>query len=138
MAAALLQRELEGEPGIRVRSFGNLPRAGAPSPPNALKAAKSWDVDLKAHRSQYLSAEAVQSANLIVIFDETNHNWIENRYPSVLAPIVMLGSFLSSPASNPTIADPDGCDITRFERTYGAIADAIGSMAQQIRDARNG
>jgi protein-tyrosine-phosphatase len=138
MAAALLQRELEGEPGIRVRSFGNLPRAGAPSPPNAVKAAQSWDVDLKGHRSQHLALHAVQRANLIVTFDETNRDWIERRYPSVLAPIVMLGSFLSSPASDPIIADPDGRDITRFERTYGAIADAIGGMAQQIRDARNG
>jgi protein-tyrosine phosphatase len=138
MAAALLQRELEGEPGIRVHSFGNLPRAGAPSPPNAVKAAQSWDVDLRGHRSQHLVLQAVQRANLIVTFDETNRDWIERRYPSVLAPIVMLGSFLSSPASDPIIADPDGRGITRFERTYGAIADAIGGMAQQIRDARNG
>ncbi len=138
MAAALLQRELEDEPSIRVRSFGNLPRQGAPSPPNAVQAAKSWGIDLHRHRSQHFSLEAVQRANLIVTFDETNRDWIKRRYPSLLAPIVMLGSFLSSPAIDPIIADPDGCDIMRFERTYGAIADAIGSMAQQIRDARNG
>jgi protein-tyrosine-phosphatase/predicted ATP-grasp superfamily ATP-dependent carboligase len=138
IAAALLQRELEGETGIRVRSYGNLPRAGAPSPLNAIKAAEGWDVDLKDHRSKHFSLEAVRSAHLIVTFDGTNRNWIERRYPSAAAPIVRLGSFLSSPASDPIIADPDGCDLTQFERTYGGIADAIGGMAQQIRDARNG
>ena len=138
VASALLQRELEGEPRIRVSSFGNLPRLGVPSPPNAVAAAKSWDIDLTMHRSQHLSRDAVQSANLIIIFDETNREWIENRYPSVAAPIVTLGSFLSSPETDPIIADPDGRDVTDFERTYGAISDAIGSVAQNIRDARDG
>jgi hypothetical protein len=49
----------------------------------------------------------------------------------------MLGSFLSSSQADPMIADPDGSDVTRFERIYGAIADAVGGMAQQIRDARS-
>ena len=51
--------------------------------------------------------------------------------------MVMLGSFLSSTQVEPVIADPDGCKVTRFERVYGAIADAIGGMAQQIRKAAN-
>ena len=137
MAAALLRRELERQPEIHIRSFGNLPREGAPSPPNAVKAAENWDIDLRDHRSQYLSLEAVRRANLIITFDDTNGTWVKGRYPSLLAPLVMLGSFLSSPACDPIIADPDGCEVTRFERTYGGIADAVGSMAQQIRDARN-
>jgi len=30
-----------------------------------------------------------------------------------------------------------GSEVARFERTYGAIADAVGGLAQQIREARN-
>jgi protein-tyrosine-phosphatase/predicted ATP-grasp superfamily ATP-dependent carboligase len=133
VAAALLERELEGDLQIRVRSFGNLPRAGAESPANAIAAARSWDVDLATHRSRYFSRDAADEASLVVIFDETNRKWIKQRYPLLRTPVVMLGSFLSSARVAPTIADPDGSDITRFERTYGAIADGVGGLAQRIR-----
>ena len=134
VAAALLKREIDDVARIRVRSFGNLPRAGAKSPANAIVAARSWDVDLETHRSQYFSREAAEEASLIVIFDETNCKWIEERYATLKAPVVMLGSFLSSTRANPVIVDPDGSDVTRFERTYSAIADAVGGLAQQIRE----
>lgn len=133
-AAALLEREIDAQTGIRVRSFGNLPRVGASSPPNAIAAARSWDIDLEMHRSRYFSREAAEAASLIVIFDETNQKWIEQRYPALKAPVVMLGSFLSSIRADPIIVDPDGCEVTRFERIYGAIANAVGGMAQQIRE----
>jgi protein-tyrosine-phosphatase/predicted ATP-grasp superfamily ATP-dependent carboligase len=135
VAAALLEREIDSDARIRVRSFGNLPRAGAKSPANAITAARSWDVDLETHRSQHFSREAAEGASLVVVFDETNRKWIEERYPTLIAPVVMLGSFLSSARVGPIIADPDGSDVTRFERIYGAIADAVGGMAQQIRDS---
>jgi protein-tyrosine-phosphatase/predicted ATP-grasp superfamily ATP-dependent carboligase len=134
-AAALLEREIDSDIGIHVRSFGNLPRIGASSPSNAIVAARSWDIDLKAHRSRYFSREAAEAASVVVIFDETNRKWIEQRYPALKAPVVMLGSFLSSTAAEPVIADPDGSDVTQFERTYGAIANAVGGMAQRIREA---
>ena len=137
VAAALFEREIDRDTGIRVRSFGNLPRVGAPSPPNAIVAARSWDVDLKTHRSRHFSREAAQEASLIVVFDETNRKWIEDRYPALKAPVVMLGSFLSSTQAEPIIADPDGSDVTYFERIYAAIANAVGGMAQQIREATN-
>ena len=82
VAAALLEREIEGASGLRVSSFGNLPRTGAASPPNAIAAARSWDVDLKMHRSRHFSQDAAEEASLIVIFDETNRRWIENRHPA--------------------------------------------------------
>ena len=135
VAAALLEREIDGEEGIRVRSFGNLPRAGAESPANAIAAARSWDVDLGTHRSHHFTRKAAEEANVIIIFDETNRRWIEERYPSLKTPVVMLGSFLSSARVDPIIADPDGSDVTRFERIYGAIADAVGGLAQQIRES---
>ena len=137
VAAALLEREIDRGTGIHVRSFGNLPRVGASSPPNAIVAARSWDIDLETHRSRHFSREAAEKASLIVIFDETNRKWIEERYPTLKVPVVMLGSFLSSTRAEPIIADPDGSDVTRFERIYGAIANAVGGMAQQIREATN-
>ena len=137
MAAALLEREIDGDGPIRVRSFGNLPRAGVESPFNAIAAARSWDVDLGTHRSQHFTRKAAEEANVIIIFDETNRRWIEERHPSLKTPVVLLGSFLSSARVDPIIADPDGCDITRFERIYGAIADGVGGLAQQIRKSTN-
>ena len=94
-------------------------------------------IDLGEHRSRYFTRRAAEDANLIVVFDEINRKWIEERYPSLKTPVVMLGSFLSSVRVDPVIADPDGSGVTRFERTYGAIADAVGGLAQQIRERTN-
>ena len=101
VAASLLAREFEGDRSIRVRSFGNLPRVGALSPANAVTAARSWDIDLGEHRSHYFTRRAAEEANLIIVFDEINRKWIEERYPALKTPIVMLGSFLSSARSLP-------------------------------------
>ena len=73
---------------------------------NAIAAARSWDIDLETHCSQHFSREVAEEASLIVIFDETNRKWIEERYPTLKAPVVMLGSFLSSTRAEPIIADP--------------------------------
>jgi len=137
MAAALLEREIAEAIPVRVSSFGNLPRAGAPSPAVAVTAARSWHVELGGHSSRHFTHQAAEKADIVVIFDETNRRWIKERHPSLKAPVIMLGSFLSSVRVDRIIADPDGCDITRFERIYGAIADGVGGLAQQIRESKN-
>lgn len=138
LAAALLERELTAQyDHFEIRSFGNLPRMGAASPANAITAAKSWSINLQPHRSQHFSRDAADTADAIVIFDGVNRRWIRERYPDINAPIVMLGSFASSIHAARIIADPDGSDVMRFERTYGAIMDAVGGLAQRIREACN-
>jgi protein-tyrosine-phosphatase/predicted ATP-grasp superfamily ATP-dependent carboligase len=135
-AAALLIRTLEKMEisKLRVNSYGNIPREGAHSPTTACDAAKSFGVSLLEHRSTYFSRDAAERATIVIVFDETNRRWIQDRYPRLKAPIVMLGSFGSSYHS---IADPDGGDLRCFMATYKIIHDSISGLAAEIRRLRN-
>jgi protein-tyrosine-phosphatase len=130
-AAALLEKVLgqAAMPRFRVRSYGNLPREGITSPANALQAAKSYGIDLARHCSRHFTHEAATKAQLIIVFDEINRRWICERYPTLSAPIVFLGSF--GPHDR-MIADPDGGSRTQFEQTYALIAEATTGLAARI------
>jgi protein-tyrosine-phosphatase len=82
-----------------------------------------------------LSREIAESATVFVIFDEINLMAMRDRYPFISAPIVMLGSFLKTNEFPWRIADPDGGDLATFNRTYAQIAQAVQSLADDIRNA---
>ncbi|AOU98511.1 hypothetical protein BI364_11600 [Acidihalobacter yilgarnensis] len=114
---------------FQVRSYGNLPREGITSPANALQAAKSYGIDLTRHRSRHFTHEAATRAQLIIVFDEINRRWIDERYPTLRVPILFLGSFGTH---DRTIADPDGGTPTQFDQTYRLIAEATTGLAGRI------
>ncbi|MGH6875837.1 MAG: ATP-grasp domain-containing protein [Rhizomicrobium sp.] len=134
-AASLLRKRLRGIPRLRVLSAGNLPRENAASPVAAIDAARGYGVDLRQRRSTHFSAGMAKNAALVVIFDQTNRRWIEERYPSLAARVVMLGSFTQRPSSNPIIRDPDGGDAAQFQQVYSEIEKAVAGLAQTIRRA---
>lgn len=136
-AAELLRRSLfDHARGVEVVGAGLLPRNGARSPHAAVVAAQSHGVDLSAHRSAYLSETEASKATLIVLFDRHNRHHLRARDPLALRRTVMLGSFSEPGFGNGEIADPDGCDLATFERTYDAIATAIAGLATAIERAR--
>jgi protein-tyrosine-phosphatase/predicted ATP-grasp superfamily ATP-dependent carboligase len=138
LAAALLRRALAGKSNsLRVHSSGNLPRAGATSPLNAINAAVAFGIDLRPHRSRHFTRRAAERASVIVVFDDTNRRWIKERYPKLAAPVVMLSSFGPNANSKRTIADPDGRDLAAFKYIYDEIASAVAGLAEVIRESRN-
>ncbi len=133
-AAALERRIASGRPKLRVASAGMLPRNGAVSPPEAVDAAQEAGVNLAAHRSLHLSRELAESANLLVIFDGKNLDWLRNRYPGLATPIVRLGSFGANEGWD--IPDPDGRDAGFFRDTYARIEAAVDGLLLAIQGAR--
>lgn len=136
-AAELLRRSLfEHAREVEVVGAGLLPRSGARSPEAAAIAAESHGIDLTAHHSMYLSEREVKRASLIVLFDRYNWHHLQARHPEALQRTVMLGSFVGTGCHTREIADPDGCDLATFEKTYETIAGAISGLASAIERAR--
>ncbi len=133
-AASLERRTASDRPKLRVASAGMLPRNGAVCPPEAVDAARETGVNLAAHRSLHLSRELAESADVLVIFDEKNLDWLRNRYPSLATPIIRLGSFGEAEALD--IADPDGRDAGVFRDTYARIEAALDGLLRAIQGAR--
>lgn len=66
MAAALFAREVGGRAeSVEAASAGILP-GGDPVPPEVLEVMDTYGIDLSAHRSRTLTAEAVSEADLLV------------------------------------------------------------------------
>src|SRR5262249_44084141 len=63
-------------PAVTATSTGYFPRAGRPCPAEAVTAAREIGVDLNGHRSRVLSAEDVQAADVILVFDEENYRTV--------------------------------------------------------------
>jgi protein-tyrosine-phosphatase len=134
VAARLFQRYVSAEAHrVRAVSAGMLPRMGVPSPAAAIEAARELNVVLTDHHSQHFSRKLAESATAIVVFDETNQTRIMDRYPSLTAPVVMLGSFGDNPHRPVRIADPDGGDVAKFRATYSHVDEAVKGLAKIIR-----
>jgi protein-tyrosine phosphatase len=110
-----------------------LPRNGAVSPPAAIEAALENGINLAPHRSRHLSRELAENADVLVIFDKKNLDWLRNRYPGLATPVIRLGSFADDGALD--IADPDGRDIGVFRDTYARIETAIGGLLEAVYGA---
>jgi len=133
-AAAALERRITSErPALRAASAGMLPRNGAVSPPAAIEAALENGINLAPHRSRHLSRELAENADVLVIFDKKNLDWLRNRYPGLATPVIRLGSFADDGALD--IADPDGRDIGVFRDTYARIETAIGGLLEAVYGA---
>ncbi len=132
-AASLERRTASGRPALRVASAGMLPRNGAVFPPEAVDAALEAGVKLGAHRSLHLSREMAENAGVLVIFDEKNLDWLQNRYPGLATPVIRLGSFGETGALD--IADPEGGDAGTFRDSYARIEAAVEGLLRVVQEA---
>ena len=68
-AAALLRRHLTAIPVV-VDSFGTMEREGDPALPKAIRAARSFGVDLMPHRARSVSPGSLRTSDLVVGFEQ--------------------------------------------------------------------
>ena len=125
---ALLRAGL-GDGTLTIASAGLIPRPGRPTPLLGLEAAAQYGVDLSAHRSVWLSHELVNTASLLVAFDEITRHAVFDRYPRLHPPLILLGDLTGVG----DIHDPIDGGAAQFTRVYEQIATAITEMAALLR-----
>ena len=108
-----------------VASYGVLPRVGRTTPDFGIAAAAAQGIDLRAHRSRYLTEEAAARAALIVVFDEKNRNSVRSLYPGLATPLVKLGEL----SDGEDIPDPDGGERDKFTEVYRKITIGLQVLA---------
>jgi protein-tyrosine-phosphatase len=109
-------------------SAGYYPIANRPSPEAAVAAAARLGVDLTGHRSVLLSKEQALQADVIVVFDKENFDYVI-RELGCRRKVYPLGAFcLTGPL---WIDDPYGESVAHFERTYLRIQEALTAALSQ-------
>jgi len=136
---ARAERAGTGGPGVLSRvvaqSAGMLPRSGRASPAAAIEAAKRFGLDLSAHRSGHLGRDLAEAASLLVVFDGKNLQWLRQRFVELPGPVIYLGSLVDIEQDGVEIDDPDGRDLSTFNRVYAQIERAIDRLVSLMGEA---
>jgi protein-tyrosine-phosphatase/predicted ATP-grasp superfamily ATP-dependent carboligase len=126
-AEALLRSRLGNR--VRVASAGLMPQPGRCAPEFGILAAAAYNVDLRAHRSTWLTREAAESASVVVIFDEINRTGLFDRFPKLRTPVIALGDL----AGFGNITDPINGGVAEFKKVYDQIAVGVAEFASLLR-----
>ena len=135
MAAALLDRDLRPL-GIDVQSAGFI-GFNRPPPAEAVDAAKRHAVNLSDHRSRPVTADAVRTADLIVVMDPSQRRQICERFGRRPRDVVVLGDFDPAPVEARTVRDPVDQRRDVFDQVYERIARCVREFGS-VLDSRAG
>jgi protein-tyrosine-phosphatase/predicted ATP-grasp superfamily ATP-dependent carboligase len=127
-AATALRIRMPDERLVQISSAGMMPRPGRQTPELGREAAARNGIDLRAHRSSWMSREAGEGASLIVVFDEVNATALADRYPDLATPAVKLGELIAIG----DIYDPVDGDAAVFDMTFAAIGRGIQALARLL------
>jgi protein-tyrosine-phosphatase len=121
--AEAIAAQLLGD-GRQVSSAGFL-QPGRRPPADAVAAAAAWHVDLTAHRSRAVSAEAVGQSDAIFVFDQQNYTSMVTRFPEAADRLHLLGALDAGGAL--FVPDPWSRGPDVYAATYRRIAEALSA-----------
>ena len=109
---------------ISILSAGVFAIDGHSASINALKALKSVDIDLSAHKSQGLTQEMVDSIDFIFCMTKAHKQIIENDFNVEHTCIQLMGKYLKT-AHDIDIPDPYCQDLSTYKVCRDKIVEAI-------------
>ncbi len=135
--AARLLRKLVGPDNgmVTVASAGTMPVEGRACPDEAIAAARRFGIDLATHRSHYTSDRLIETASVLLVFDERNAADLRSRFPDLACPILYLGVVADGGGGPWEIRDPYGGDDAQFQQTYGVIERDVHAIAARVASA---
>ena len=120
------QRLAEVERAV-VESAGIGALVGAPADPHAVTVTSELGYDLAAHRGRQLDLELAGRFELVLVMENHQKAWIEQRYPVLRGRVHLLGRWLGE-----EIADPYREPIERFRAARLQIERAVDSWMEKL------
>ena len=124
MAEGLLKRAL---PEKTVRSAGIGAMIGHPADPFAMQLMQEHSIDIGAHRGQSLMSWMVSEADVILVMDMEQKQFLEQKYATSKGKVFRLGEF-----GKYDIPDPYRQDLAVFRQTYSLIAQGVDALVERI------
>jgi protein-tyrosine phosphatase len=122
---------------IRCQSAG-LTGPDRAAPADAVRAAESRGVDLRAHRSRLLTGHLVGNAELIVVMDASLRGLVCRRFGRRRRDVVLLGDLDPNPIETRGIADPWDRPPEVLEGSYTRLARCSRELANALMGLRGG
>ena len=124
MAAGMLEQAL---PGRIIRSAGIGAMIGTPADPFSVQLMAESGIDITAHRGQQISHALVAEADLILVMDTEQKNYVENRYVGARGKVFRLAE-----SRNMNIPDPYREGIDSFRHAQQLIAEGVQFWSDRI------
>ncbi|UCC48314.1 MAG: low molecular weight protein arginine phosphatase [Gemmatimonadota bacterium] len=132
LAEAVARRALErrGWNHVRVDSAGTSAAWDAPASAGSLQAAAEMGLDLSDHRSQPLTRELVEQADIILAMTPSHLQAVEAMGGG--AQVSLLGEFISGPGAGEPIEDPFGGPAEEYAHVRDRIVRAVDGLLDRL------
>ena len=132
LAEVIARRALEqrGWDHVRVDSAGTSAAWGAPASAGSSEAAAEIGLDLSGHRSQPLTTELVEQADIILAMTPGHLEAVEALDGG--AQVSLLGEFISGPGAGEPIEDPVGGPPEEYEEVRDRIVRAVDGLLDRL------
>ena len=136
MAEALLRHHLPQGTPWRVASAGTSAFDGDAPSDETIAALAEEEIALPAHRSQRLTKELVQDAQVIVALTRSHRDDILEQFPAASQKVFLLKSFDPQSGDDRDVPDPIGGALPVYRRCRDSIAAAIPGLVEFLVEMR--
>lgn len=126
VAEQLARREM---PELTFSSAGLHAEPGRPSPLHLQGVGRAAGIDLSNFKSQTVSAEMVEQADLIILMDTRNLFDLSREFPAALHKVLLLGMFASSTIE---INDPYGASLREIIAVFQQVQAGVAGLAKEL------
>jgi protein-tyrosine-phosphatase len=137
MAEGGLRKLLEKKniTNIEVLSSGTGAAHGFPATEFASEAAKLWDADLSQHRSQPLTRELINDADLILVMTPSHGYDVVNMVPEADDKTFLLRNYPEKSLRGEGIDDPIGGSLDMYNQCFIEIGEELGRILPLLIEA---
>jgi len=127
-----MTRQLLGNLDIRVESAGVTDYNGKPLRKEILELTKIHGIDISSHRPRQVNADLVNSADLILVFDNSHIKEMEEMFPKAKNKTVLIKDY-SGYYDNPDMEDLWGKPPEEFEKFITQLKVYVQGCVNRIK-----
>lgn len=138
LAAAMLRQKLaeRGHDDVDVQSAGTAAADGEPASEGSYLVALEHGVDLSGHAARLLTAEEVESSDLI--FGMSEHHVQRAMELGGTGRAHLLGRYAGLKGPDAIVEDPFGGDLREYRLTYTQLDGLLDAVAERIAREQGG
>jgi protein-tyrosine-phosphatase len=132
MAAAIARAELRarGWTHVAVQSAGAAAASGLPASEHAIAVLAERGIDLSSHRSQQLTRDLVQQADLILAM--SNSHLFAVAELGGTGKVSLITDFFDGDEAGASVEDPFGGEYAAYASTYEQLARAVTALLNRL------
>ncbi len=136
LAEAIARRIAESTGAdVEVGSAGTGTVDGAPASDAARAVAREAGLDLDAHAARLLRRSMVQEADLVLVMNERQREFIRVLAPEALDRVHRLREYATRGERADDVDDPFGGDAARYRRTLNELRELVDKSLQRLSES---